>query len=67
MTAEEILWEIQKVKKNHEKEKKSLVDLTYEAEEIEKKVNDKILLIKELEKKYVELNQKLLDINERRQ
>jgi len=46
---------INDVKEKHDKLKQEVVDYTYELDKLEKKMNEKIVIINELEKNYIEL------------
>jgi len=47
-------------KEKHDKLKKELIDDTYEIEELEKRINEKVLLLQEFEKNYVNIIEKLV-------
>jgi len=48
------------IKAKHDKLKEELIADTYEMEELEKKMNEKVGLMKELEDNYVEIVEKLM-------
>jgi hypothetical protein len=54
-TETELLKLINDIKKEHDKLKKEITKDTYDLEELDKKLNDKIDLLTELERKYVEI------------
>jgi len=49
------------IKAKHDKLKEELIADTYEMEELEKKMNEKVGLMKELEDNYVEIVEKLME------
>ena len=49
------------IKTKHDILKGELISDTYEMEELEKRINNKILLLQELEKNYVEIVEKLFE------
>ena len=49
------------IKEKHDKLKKELIDDTYEMEELEKRINEKAVLMQELEKNYVAIIEKLVE------
>lgn len=49
------------IKTRHDVLKKEIIDHTYEMEELEKKINNKIGLLEELEKQYVMIIEKLAE------
>lgn len=49
------------IKARHDKLKDELITNTYEMEELEKRINEKIRLMEELEKNYVEIVEKLVE------
>lgn len=48
------------IKAQHDKLKEELIADTYAMEELEKNINEKILLLEELEKNYVEIVEKIV-------
>jgi len=48
------------IKERHDKLKKELIDDTYEIEELEKRINEKVQLLQEFEKNYVNIIEKLV-------
>jgi hypothetical protein len=58
-TATELLKEINDAKKLHDAIKKEIVDYTYQVDELDKIVNDKISELTAVEKNYVELIEEL--------
>ena len=52
-TSTELLKLINDIKINHDNIKQEIVDYTFEVDNIEKIINDKIILLNELEKNYV--------------
>lgn len=49
------------IKAKHDKLKDELIVDTYEMEELEKRINDKVKLMEELEKNYVEIVEKIIE------
>ena len=49
------------IKARHDKLKDELIADTYEMEELEKRINEKVKLMAELEKNYVEIVEKLVE------
>ena len=49
------------IKAQHDALKQELITDTYEMEELEKRINDKVELMQELEKNYVEIVEKLVE------
>jgi len=49
------------IKAQHDKLKDELIADTYEMEELEKRINEKVKLMAELEKNYVEIVEKLVE------
>jgi len=49
------------IKARHDKLKDELIADTYEMEELEKRINEKVELMKELEKNYVAIVEKLVE------
>jgi len=49
------------IKARHDKLKDELIADTYEMEELEKRINEKVVLMEELEKNYVEIVEKLIE------
>jgi septal ring factor EnvC (AmiA/AmiB activator) len=49
------------IKAQHDKLKEELIADTYEMEKLEKRINEKIKLMQELEKNYVEIVEKLVE------
>jgi len=49
------------IKEKHDSLKKEIIDHTYEMEELEKLVNDKVRILEELEKNYVNVIEKLVE------
>ena len=49
------------IKAQHDKLKEELIADTYEMEELEKKMNEKVKLMKELEDNYVEIVEKIME------
>jgi len=49
------------IKARHDKLKDELITDTYEMEELEKRINEKAVLMEELEKNYVEIVEKLIE------
>jgi hypothetical protein len=58
-TPTELLKLINNIKVEHERLKKEIVDHSYEAEELEKKINDKLAALKSTEDRYVALIEEL--------
>lgn len=54
-TPTELLKMINDIKLKHDTLKQEIVDHTFEAEELEKKINEKIILLTEIEKNYIAL------------
>jgi septal ring factor EnvC (AmiA/AmiB activator) len=48
------------IKAKHDKLKEELIANTYEMEELEKRINEKVKLLEELEKNYVEIVEKMI-------
>lgn len=51
-TTTELLYEVNKLKKTHDNIKQELIKLTYDLETMENRINDKLLILNETEKKY---------------
>lgn len=51
-TTTELLYEVNKLKKTHDNIKQELIKLTYDLETMENRINDKLLILTETEKKY---------------
>lgn len=49
------------IKAQHDKLKEELIADTYEMEKLEKRINEKVRLMEELEKNYVEIVEKLVE------
>ena len=49
------------IKAKHDKLKDELIADTYEMEELEKRINEKAVLMEELEKNYVEIVEKIME------
>ena len=49
------------IKEKHDRVKKEIISDTYEMEELEKRINEKVQLLQELEKNYVEIVEKLVE------
>ncbi len=49
------------IKTKHDKLKLEIIDDTYEMEEIEKRINNKVRELEELEKNYVQIIEKLVE------
>jgi hypothetical protein len=49
------------IKAKHDALKEELIADTYEMEELEKRINKKVLLLQELEKNYVEIVEKIME------
>ena len=49
------------IKAKHDKLKEGLIADTYEMEELEKRINEKVKLMEELEKNYVNIVEKLVE------
>lgn len=49
------------IKSKHDALKEELITDTYEMEELEKRMNEKVLLLEELEKNYVQIVEKLVE------
>jgi hypothetical protein len=49
------------IKAKHDALKQEIIVDTYEMEELEKKLNEKVQLLQELEKNYVEIVEKLIE------
>lgn len=49
------------IKAKHDALKEELIADTYEMEELEKRINEKVLLLQELEKNYVEIVEKIME------
>lgn len=49
------------IKEQHDKLKQELIADTYEMEELEKRINEKVVLMEELEKNYVAIVEKLIE------
>jgi hypothetical protein len=49
------------IKAQHDALKQELITDTYEMEELEKRINEKVELMQELEKNYVEIVEKLVE------
>ena len=47
------------VKARYDLLKKEVIDLTFESEVIEKKINERLVILEELEKNYVELMEEM--------
>ena len=49
------------IKAQHDALKNEIIDDTYEMEKLEKRINEKVLLLEELEKNYVKIIEKLVE------
>jgi len=49
------------IKDKHDKLKQELITDTYDIEELEKRINEKVALMEELEKNYVEIVEKIVE------
>lgn len=49
------------IKAQHDALKNEIINDTYEIEELEKRINEKVLLFEELEKNYVKIIEKLVE------
>lgn len=48
------------IKSKHDKLKEELIANTYEMEELEKRINDNVKLMEDLEKNYIEIVEKII-------
>lgn len=58
-TATQLLKMVNDVKARYDLLKKEVIDLTFESEVIEKKINERLVILEELEKNYVELMEEM--------
>ena len=58
-TATQLLKMVNDVKVRYDLLKKEVIDLTFESEIIEKKINERLVILEELEKNYVELMEEM--------
>ena len=49
------------IKAKHDALKEEIITHTYEMEELEKQINEKVVLMQQLEKNYVEIVEKLME------
>ena len=58
-TPTQLLKMINEMKSNHDQLKQEIINFTYEIDELENKINEKIIILDQFEKNYIELIEEL--------